>query len=138
VNPRVTIHTITIGCTDAKVAARFWRDFLGYAIKANHTSSIHLRDPAGLGPDLLLAWTDDAKIGKNRIHLDLRPDDQDGAVERALSLGATRADIGQTGNESWVVLRDPAGNEFCLLQSTSDLVDWEATAGPPTATDLDP
>lgn len=135
---RVTIHTVTVECTDASAAARFWRDFLGYAIKANHTRSIHLYDPTGLGPDLLLAWTDDAKVGKNRIHLDLRPTDQDAAVDRALTLGATLADIGQTGVESWVVLHDPTGNEFCILQTTDDLADWEATVGPPTAPDVGP
>lgn len=133
---RVTIQTITVECTDALAAARFWRDFLGYAIKANHTRSTYLSDPDGLGPDLLLARTDDVKEGKNRIHLDLRPDDQDNAVERALTLGATLANVGQTGEESWVVLRDPAGNEFCVLQTMEDLAAWEATARPPTAPDL--
>ncbi len=133
---RVRIATVTVECTDASAAARFWRDFLGYAVKANHTTSIHLDDPTGLGPDLLLAWTDEVKVGKNRIHLDLRPDDRDAAVDRALTLGASLVDIGQTGDESWVVLRDPAGNEFCLLQTIDELADWEATAGSPTAPDL--
>jgi catechol 2,3-dioxygenase-like lactoylglutathione lyase family enzyme len=138
VSQRITIHTVTFECTDAAAAARFWRDFLGYAIKANHTRSIHLYDPTGFGPDLLLAWTADAKIGKNRIHLDLRPADQYAAVERALTLGARLADIGQAGDESWVVLQDPSGNEFCILQTTEDLEDWEATVGPPTKPDLGP
>lgn len=133
---RVTIQTVTVECTDASEAARFWRDFLGYEVKANHTRSIHLYDPHGLGPDLLLAWSDDVKEGKNRIHLDLRPDDQDSAVARALTLGATLADVGQTGDESWVVLHDPAGNEFCVLQTMDDLAAWEATARPPTAPGL--
>jgi catechol 2,3-dioxygenase-like lactoylglutathione lyase family enzyme len=138
VSTRVTIHTITVECTDAHAAARFWRDFLGYTVEANHTTSVHLRDPDGIGPDLLLARADSAKVGKNRIHLDLRPDDQDMAVERALTLGATLADIGQTRRESWIVLHDPAGNEFCLLQTTDDLANWEEAAGPPTAPALDP
>jgi hypothetical protein len=55
------------------------------------------------------------KAGKNRLHLDLIPDDQEREVERLETLGASRPDIGQTGNESWVVLADPEGNEFCVL-----------------------
>jgi hypothetical protein len=56
------------------------------------------------------------KTVKNRLHLDFRPDDQLAAVERLLGLGATRADVGQ-GDEKWVVLADPEGNEFCVLAS---------------------
>jgi hypothetical protein len=59
------------------------------------------------------------KTMKNRLHLDLRPDDRDAAVARLIELGATRADIGQ-GEQSWVVLRDPEGNEFCVLSSRRD------------------
>ena len=57
---------------------------------------------------------------KNRVHLDLRPADQDGEVKRLLGMGATRAAIGQEGTEGWVVLRDPEGNEFCVLSSKAD------------------
>jgi hypothetical protein len=57
------------------------------------------------------------KTGKNRLHLDLAPPvsgDQRAEVERLVSLGATRIDIGQ-GGVSWVVMADPDGNEFCVL-----------------------
>jgi hypothetical protein len=59
---------------------------------------------------------------KNRIHLDLRPDDQDAEVARFESRGATRVDIGQEGNPdvTWVVLADPEGNEFCILRALPD------------------
>jgi len=53
---------------------------------------------------------------KNRLHLDFRPDGQDSEVERLLALGATRADVGQ-GEQSWVVLAYPEGNELCVLGS---------------------
>lgn len=55
------------------------------------------------------------KVVKNRLHLDFRPDDQDAEVARLLALGARRVDVGQTGDEPWVVLADPEGNEFCVL-----------------------
>ena len=53
---------------------------------------------------------------KDRLHLDFRPDDRDAEVERLLVLGATHADVGQ-GDQPWVVLADPEGNEFCVLGS---------------------
>jgi len=56
------------------------------------------------------------KTVKNRLHLDLRPDDQAAEVERLVGLGATRVDLGQ-GEASWVVLADPEGNEFCVLRA---------------------
>ncbi len=52
---------------------------------------------------------------KDRIHLDLRPDDQDAEVERLIALGARRIDIGQ-GDVTWVVMADPEANEFCVLR----------------------
>ncbi|MFI6833591.1 VOC family protein [Kribbella sp. NPDC050241] len=52
---------------------------------------------------------------KNRLHLDLTcdPEDRDEEIDRILSLGGRRVDIGQSGGESWTVLADPEGNEFC-------------------------
>jgi hypothetical protein len=53
------------------------------------------------------------------LHLDVSPvdQDQDAELARLLAAGARAADIGQTGDESWHVLADPEGNEFCLLRS---------------------
>jgi hypothetical protein len=66
----------------------------------------------------------DQKIVKNRLHLDLTPrsGDQDAEVERILALGARRVDIGQTGTESWTVLADPEGNEFCVVRPKATLI----------------
>jgi hypothetical protein len=70
-------------------------------------------------PTLVLARVADPTPGKLRLHLDLNATDRDQAEEldRLLALGARRADVGQTGDESWQVLADPEGNEFCLLAS---------------------
>jgi hypothetical protein len=67
-------------------------------------------------PGLLFAIAPDAKTVKNRLHIDLRPEDQEAEVERLVDMGARQADIGQ-GEVSWVVLADPDGNEFCVLPS---------------------
>ena len=65
------------------------------------------------------------KIVKNRLHLDLAPDyaDRDAEITRILMFGARRVDIGQTGSESWTVLADPEGNEFCLLRPKTTLIE---------------
>ena len=70
-------------------------------------------------PMLLFIKVPEPRTVKNRMHLDLSPVDRsrDEEVERLLALGATRAEVGQTGEESWVVLADPEGNEFCVLRS---------------------
>ena len=85
----ISIATITIKTTKPRAVAAFWRDLLGYEVAPNLTDS---------------------------VHLDLRPDDQGEAVAAALARGASHADIGQTGQEGWVVLADPAGNLFCVLE----------------------
>jgi hypothetical protein len=58
-----------------------------------------------------------AKNGKNRLHLDLRPDDQEAEVERLVNMGARHVDVGQGEAAGWVVLADPEGNEFCVLRA---------------------
>lgn len=73
-----------------------------------------IQPEASRTPGLLFVAVSERKTSKNRIHLDFRPDDRDREVDRLLSLGATRADVGQ-GEQSWVVLADPEGNEFCVL-----------------------
>jgi hypothetical protein len=61
-------------------------------------------------------------LNKNRLHIDLDPDDPDAEAERILALGARRADVGQGADVSWVVLADPEDNEFCVLKPHRSLV----------------
>ena len=67
------------------------------------------------GPKWIFIAVPGEKSVKNRIHLDFKPDDQQAEVARLVGLGAKQVDIGQSGDESWVVLADPEGNEFCIL-----------------------
>jgi hypothetical protein len=62
---------------------------------------------------------------KKRVHLDLTTgaDDRDAEIERLLRLGARRVNIGQTGDESWTVLADPEGNEFCVVRPKTTLIE---------------
>jgi hypothetical protein len=67
---------------------------------------------------------EDGKTVKNRLHLDLTcgPEDREAEIDRILGLGGRRVDIGQSGNESWTVLADPEGNEFCVVRPKQTLV----------------
>ena len=67
-------------------------------------------------PALIFVPVPEAKTVKNRLHLDLNPDDRDREVARLEGLGATRADVGQGPDVTWVVMPDPEGNEFCVLR----------------------
>ena len=114
------VHTLTIDCLQPWELAQFWSALLDWPIAQGDAPGdeevlIEPRTP-GASP-LLFVQEPAGKTGKNRLHLDLKPDDQGAEVERAVALGATRADIGQSGEESWVVLADPEGNEFCILRA---------------------
>ena len=65
----------------------------------------------------MFACVPDAKTVKDRIHIDLRPENQAAEVARAEAMGARRVDIGQGTDKSWVVFADPEGNEFCILRA---------------------
>ena len=67
--------------------------------------------------DLLFIRVPEPKTSKNRLHLDLRPEHQSAEVARLEGLGATRVDIGQRDDQTWVVMADPEGNEFCIQGS---------------------
>jgi len=122
----ISIDTITIEARRPDVLAEFWTALLGYQRVDHPTDSIRLDDPSGGGPTLLLQpGTDRPPSRKNRIHFDLRPTDQAAAVELALRLGALHCDVGQTGAESWIVMADPEGNEFCVLQSVAGRPDHD-------------
>jgi predicted enzyme related to lactoylglutathione lyase len=95
----------------------FWSEALGWPLVWDQDQETAIRSPHG-GPKI--TWGGPPvrpKPGKNRLHFDLAPPaggDQEAVVERLVSLGATRIDIGQ-GDVSWVVMADPDGNEFCVL-----------------------
>jgi len=93
---------------------RWWREALGWIVVNDDPSEFEIRPTATQLPGLLFVPVSESKTTKNRMHLDFRPDDRDVEVERLLALGATRGDVGQ-GEQTWVVLADPEGNEFCVL-----------------------
>ena len=107
---------VIVDARDPAALGRWWQEALGWAVVNDDPEEFEIRPAPDRTPGLLFVRVAEAKTLKNRLHLDFRPDDQDGEVERMIALGAVRADIGQ-GEQSWVVLADPEGNEFCILRS---------------------
>jgi hypothetical protein len=116
------IECLTIDAADPAALAGFWAALLGGTTHTEADGEVWIELTDG-GPDILFLPGTDERVGKNRLHVDLRPDDRDAEVARALSLGARAVDIGQTGEESWVVLADPEGNAFCILRAHPDQLD---------------
>lgn len=120
------ITELVLDCRDPGRLAEFWCAVLGYEVIGPEPDGLAL-GPAGArfgeGPvTLILAQTDNPRRGKLPLHLDVSPagTDQETELARLTALGARPADVGQTGEESWVVLQDPEGNEFCLLRKDVD------------------
>jgi hypothetical protein len=117
---------VVIDANDLDTLAAFWSAALGYQrLDVWHESYRSLRPQAGsaAGPPLLLQRVPEAKAGKNRLHLDLHPDDGPGTVDRLLALGATRVgapnvDFMTADATTFQVLADPEGNEFCVVWRT--------------------
>lgn len=115
------IQCLCVDTTDPARLASFWQSALGWRRTYEGDDEVVLEPPAGsredgVVPDLLFLRVPEEKVGKNRLHLDLRPRDRDLEVARLEGLGARRADVGQGADASWVVMADPAGNEFCVLR----------------------
>jgi len=118
------LSTIVIDAHNAERLAEFWCQVLGWSRSddVEPDGAIEIIDPARTGSvTILFQPVPDQKATKNRMHLDIRPlgVDQPEELDRLLELGAGRADVGQ-GDETWVVLSDPEGNEFCLLRGRAD------------------
>jgi predicted enzyme related to lactoylglutathione lyase len=113
---RLEWEQVIVDSSAPEALGRWWASALGWVIVNDDPDEFEIRPAEDRLPGLLFADVPEPKTLKNRLHLDFRPDDQDAAVRRLLELGATRADVGQ-GEQTWVVLRDPEGNEFCVLAS---------------------
>ena len=115
-----SVAGFTVAAHDAQALKAMWAAATGWEVTRDDADYVVLTPADGHAPiEIITRPTmptgDDRKV---RIHLDVAPgehDDQAEAVESLIALGATRADIGQTGDENWVVLADPEGNEFCVL-----------------------
>ena len=97
----------------------FWQDALHYEPREPASGGwVVLHDPAGSGPNLSLQARDRRRQGRSWLHLDLYTDDQPGEVERLVALGARQIPWRYPAGADYVVLEDPDGNLFCVVQKT--------------------
>ena len=119
------ISELVLDAADPGGLAAFWSEVLGYVeLGREDDGSIEIGPAdAGFGgpqPTLVISPSSDPRTGKKLpLHIDVNATDRDqqAELERLLALGARPANDGQTGAESWHVLADPEGNEFCLLRT---------------------
>jgi hypothetical protein len=121
------VTAINVDCRHPRQLAAFWCAVLGYKIIeeqedfveiGNWEPSVEAMRAGPVTPTLVFARVPESKTVKNQVHIDVSPidRDQDEEVQRLLELGAQHVDVRQ-GEQSWVVLADPEGNEFCVLRS---------------------
>jgi hypothetical protein len=112
---------LVLECRDPQGLAEFWCAVLDYVVLDQEDGALEIGPREGFGgpqPTIILSPCEEPEPAKPRLHIDVNATDrdQDAELERLLALGARPADVGQTGEESWHVLADPEGNEFCLLR----------------------
>ena len=119
---------VIFDCHDLTRSSNFWCNALGYEQVSAGEGWIAIRSPgekltdemlskSPQSPALAFVLVPEDKILKNRVHIDLTPIDcSQEEVRRLMELGAHRIDIGQSGT-SWIVMADPEGNEFCVMES---------------------
>jgi predicted enzyme related to lactoylglutathione lyase len=109
--------SLVLDCLDPDRLADFWCAAAGYERVDRFGAYVAL--VAADKPVFLLQQVPEPKAGKNRMHLDLHPDDLDAEIERLSELGATRlaGEPIEGFDHRWVVMADPEGNEFCVCVS---------------------
>ena len=119
----VRLHHIVIDAHDLPGLARFWAGALGWQVLFERDREVVIGPDEDALVGMCFMPSGDEKIVKNRVHVDLTSGAEDRAAEidRLIALGARRVDIGQSGNESWTVLADPEGNEFCVVRPKETL-----------------
>jgi predicted enzyme related to lactoylglutathione lyase len=133
---------VTFDAGDPHRLAAWWAELMGYEVEDHHDRVAGLladgtvteeqvvrvdgrlyfaeataaSDPAGGGPRLFFQKVPEAKVAKNRVHLDVAVagDDLEGTVERQVARGATFVGYGSHPGVRWAVMQDPEGNEFCV------------------------
>ena len=121
----VRFSELVIDSRDPESLAAWWAEVLGYRVLGREEGAVEIGPEAGFGgaaPTLVFTPVGRYETAKSRLHIDVNATDrdQDAELQRLLDLGATPADVGQTGDESWHVLADPEGNPFCLLRRRLD------------------
>lgn len=114
------IGSVVIDCNDFDTMSAFWQEALHYVPREPAEDGwVVLRDPDGRNVNVSLQQVPEKRIGKNRLHFDLYTDDQEAEVERLLGIGATRHPRTREPGEDFIVLEDPEGNLFCVVDTST-------------------
>jgi catechol 2,3-dioxygenase-like lactoylglutathione lyase family enzyme len=115
---KVKIGSIVIRCYEFDKMLAFWQEALHYVpTRPAKDGWVILRDPTGSGPNVSLDQTPERRLGKrSRLHFDLYTNDQEVEVERLVKIGATPYPWRYRSDDDFVVLEDPDGNLFCVVQ----------------------
>jgi catechol 2,3-dioxygenase-like lactoylglutathione lyase family enzyme len=113
----VQIGSIVIRCYEFERMLQFWQAALHYVVGHTEEGFVILKDPYGKGSNISLDRAPTKRTGKRSwIHLDLYTPNQAGEVKRLVNLGATRYPWKYPSDADYVVLEDPDGNLFCVVQ----------------------
>jgi hypothetical protein len=113
------IGSIVIHCCEFERTVAFWQSALRYVPRAPANGGwVVLRDPQGKGPNLSFQARERRPRHRSWVHLDLYTSNRDNEVDRLVSLGATRYAWRYRPQADFVVLEDPGGNLFCVVQKT--------------------
>ena len=126
------VRHVTVDCTDAHRLASFWAAVLDGEVGDDDNPGPEEAVVTAPGIALLFLAVPDRKSGKNRVHLDLQPQDRrrEAEVERILALGAGLVDdLRNPDGTGWVVLSDPEGNEFCVERSAAERAEQATRSG---------
>jgi hypothetical protein len=118
--------TLTFDCADPVAVATFWAGAMGYELDDDSDETgAYVADPSGRTQGMYFQPVPEPKTAKNRVHLDVRPTTSMGVeVERLRGLGATERGFIEVEGSFWMQMRDPEGNEFCVLRGPND--GWES------------
>lgn len=116
---QVTIGSIVMRCYEYERMVAFWQAALRYVVEHADPNGgfVILRDPEGRGPNVSIDQAPTRRTGKRGwLHLDLYTANQRDEVERLVGLGARRYEWRYQPTADYVVLEDPDGNLFCVVQ----------------------
>ena len=118
--PIAKLGWILTDCHDPERLAAFWSLVLGVEVEDRFGSPpqyVNLAPERPDGPRVCFQRVPEAKVTKNRLHLDLAVQDVDAAALRIEALGGRRlpGDDYHEDGYSWRIMADPEGNEFCLI-----------------------
>jgi len=118
-NDDMKIGSVVIDCLHFDRMVAFWQEALHYVAKGPAEGGwVILRDPEGKNTNVSLNQVPERLMGRNWLHLDLYTNDQSEEVERLLSLGASRHPQTYESDDDFIVLEDPDGNLFCVVDTS--------------------